>query len=50
MHSNTGVAYFRTVRPGVTLVLEYNNTEVDATDSLRAEDNDTFSIGAVVTF
>ncbi|TMM47599.1 porin [Colwellia ponticola] len=50
VHSNTGVAYFRTVRPGVTLVLEYNNTEVDATDSLRAEDNDTFSIGAVVTF
>lgn len=50
IHSNTGVAYFRTVRSGLTVVLEYNNTEVDATNSLRAEDNNTFSIGAVVTF
>lgn len=50
VHSNTGVAYFRTIVPGVTAVFEYNNTEVDATNSLRAEDNNTFSIGAVVTF
>lgn len=50
VHSNTGFAYFRTVRPGVTAVVEYNNTEVDASNSLVAEDNNTFSIGAVVTF
>lgn len=50
VHKNTGVAYFRTVRPGLTAVVEYNNTEVDATNSLVAEDNNTFSIGAVVTF
>ena len=50
VHSNTGVAYFRTIVPGVTAVFEYNNTEVDATNSLIAEDNNTFSIGAVVTF
>lgn len=50
VHSNTGVAYFRTILPGLTAVLEYNNTEVDATNSLRSEDNNTFSIGAVVTF
>ncbi len=50
VHSNTGIAYFRTIVPGVTAVVEYNNTEVDATDSLIAEDNNTFSIGAVVTF
>lgn len=49
-HSNTGIAYFRTIRPGLTAVVEYNNTEADATDSLIAEDNNTFSIGAVVTF
>lgn len=50
VHSNTGIAYFRTIVPGVTAVFEYNNTEVDATNSLIAEDNNTFSIGAVVTF
>jgi len=49
-HSNTGIAYFRTILPGLTAVVEYNNTEADATDSLIAEDNNTFSIGAVVTF
>jgi hypothetical protein len=50
VHSNTGVAYFRTIVPGVTAVFEYNNTEIDATNSLITEDNNTFSIGAVVTF
>jgi hypothetical protein len=50
VHSNTGIAYFRTILPGVTGVVEYNNTEVDATASLIAEDTNTFSIGAVVTF
>jgi hypothetical protein len=50
VHSNTGIAYFRTILPGVTAVAEYNNTEADATNSLIAEDNNTFSIGAVVTF
>jgi predicted porin len=49
-HTNTGIAYFRTILPGLTAVVEYNNTEADATDSLIAEDNNTFSIGAVVTF
>lgn len=50
VHSNTGIAYFRTIRPGLTMVAEYNNTEVDATESLVGEDTNTFSIGAVVTF
>ena len=50
VNSNIGVAYFRTVRPGLTVVLEYNNTEVEVTNSLQSEDNNSFSIGAVVTF
>ena len=50
VHTNAGVAYFRTIIPGVTAVFEYNNTEVEATGSLIAEDNNTFAIGAVVTF
>ena len=49
-HENTGLAYFNTIRPGLTAVLEYNHTEADVTDSLAGEDNDTISIGAVVTF
>jgi predicted porin len=49
-HTNTGVAYFRTIRPGLTLVLEYNNTEADVTNSLVGEDTNTFAIGSVITF
>ncbi|MGY0639097.1 MAG: porin, partial [Paraglaciecola chathamensis] len=49
-HENTGLAYFNTIRPGLTAVLEYNHTEANVTDSLVGEDNDTISIGAVVTF
>jgi len=49
-HSNTGVAYFRTIRPGLTGVVEFNNTEIDVTNSLVGEDNNTFAIGAVITF
>lgn len=47
--SNTGVAYFRTIIPGVTVVAEYNITEID-TASAFVEENNTMSIGAVVTF
>lgn len=49
-HSNTGVAFFRTLYQGVTLVAEYNQTEADVTNSLVAEENRSFAIGAVVTF
>lgn len=49
-HTNTGVAYFRTLRPGLTLVFEYNNTEADVSNSLVGEDNNTFAIGSVITF
>ena len=49
-HTNTGVAYFRTLCPGLTLVFEYNNTEADVTDSMVGEDNNTFAIGSVITF
>lgn len=49
-HTNTGFAYFKTIRPGLTGVFEYNHTEADVTNSLVAEDNNTISIGAVVTF
>lgn len=49
-HTNTGVAYFRTIRPGLTVVFEYNNTEADVTDSLVGEDTNTFAIGTVITF
>jgi hypothetical protein len=48
--SNTGVAYFRTIRPSLTVVLEYNLTEIDTDNSMVAEENNTISIGAVVTF
>ena len=49
-HSNFALGYFRTVRPGVILVAEYNNTESENSVSTVAEDNGTFSIGTVVTF
>ena len=49
-HKNFALGYFRTVRPGVILVAEYNNTESENSVSTVAEDNGTFSIGTVVTF
>jgi len=49
-HTNSGIAYFRTIRPGLTAVIEYNNTEVEVSNSLMSEDNSAVSIGAVVTF
>ncbi|MFT5940592.1 MAG: putative nucleic-acid-binding protein [Paraglaciecola sp.] len=49
-HTNTGFAYFKTLRAGLTAVMEYNHTQADVTDSLMEEDNNTISIGAVVTF
>ena len=48
--SNTNVSYFRTVIPGVTLVAEVNKTEIDNNVNAAAEENNVFSIGAVVTF
>jgi hypothetical protein len=50
--SNTNISYFRTVIPGVTLVAELNKTEIEnnSTSDMTAEENDVFSIGAVVTF
>jgi hypothetical protein len=50
--SNTNFSYYRTVIPGVTVVAEVNNTEIDndSTSDLTAEENNVFSIGAVVTF
>ena len=50
--SNTNFSYFRTVIPGVTLVTELNKTEIDndSTTNLTSEENNVFSIGAVVTF
>lgn len=50
--SNTNISYFRTVIPGVTFVAELNKTEIDNNDAvnLTAEENNVFSIGAVVTF
>ena len=49
-HKNFALAYFRTVRPGVIIVAEFNNTESENSLSMVAEDNKTFSIGTVVTF
>ncbi len=49
-HKNFALGYFRTIRPGVIIVAEYNNTKSDNTVSSVAEDNKTFSIGTVVTF
>jgi hypothetical protein len=48
--SNTNVSYFRTVIPGVTVVAELNKTEIDNNQTTVAEENNVFSIGAVVTF
>ena len=48
--SNTGVAYFITIRSGLTAVLEYNLTEIDTNNSMVTEENNTILIGAVVTF
>lgn len=48
--SNTNFSYFRTVIPGVTLVAEYNITEIENNVDLAAEENNNISIGAVVTF
>ena len=49
-HSNAGIAYFRTIRPGLTAVAEYNQTKADVSNSLVGEENNTISIGAVFTF
>lgn len=49
-HKNFALGYFRTVRPGVILVAEFNNTESENSVSSVAEDNSTFSLGTVVTF
>lgn len=49
-NSNTNIAYFRTVVPGVTVVAEINKTENDNNQNAIAEENNVFSIGAVVTF
>lgn len=49
-HSNAGIAYFRTIRPGLTGVVEFNQTKADVTNSLVGEENNTISIGAVFTF
>jgi hypothetical protein len=50
--SNANISYFRTVIPGVTLVAELNKTEIDnnSASDMTAEENNVFSIGAVVTF
>jgi hypothetical protein len=49
-NSNSNISYFRTVVPGVTVVFEYNKTENDNNQTSVAEENNVFSIGAVVTF
>jgi hypothetical protein len=38
------------VIPGVTVVAELNKTEIDNNQTTVAEENNVFSIGAVVTF
>jgi len=48
--SNTNFSYYRTVVPGVTLVAELNSTEIENNVNTDGEENDVFSIGAVVTF
>ena len=48
--SNTNFSYFRTVMAGVTVVAEYNITEIENNVDLVAEENNNISIGAVVTF
>lgn len=49
-NSNSNIAYFRTIVPGVTVVAELNKTENDNDQNTVAEENNVFSIGAVVTF
>jgi predicted porin len=49
-HKNFALGYFRTVRPGIIMVAEFNNTESENSITSLAEDNKTFSIGTVVTF
>lgn len=49
-HSNTSLAYFRTLYTGVTFVAEFNQTKADMTNSLVDEKNNTIALGAVVTF
>jgi predicted porin len=49
-HKNFALGYFRTVRPGIIMVAEFNNTESENSITSIAEDNKTFSIGTVVTF
>lgn len=48
--SNTNFSYYRSVIPGVTVVAELNKTEIDNNSDSVAEENNVFSIGAVVTF
>jgi len=50
VHSHTNLAYYRTILPGLTGVAEYNNTEIDVSNSLQSEENNTLSVGVVVTF
>lgn len=49
-HKNAALGYFRTIRPGIIMVAEFNNTESENSITSLAEDNKTFSIGTVVTF
>jgi hypothetical protein len=48
--SNTNFSYYRSVIAGVTVVAELNKTEIDNNSNSKAEENNVFSIGAVVTF
>ena len=48
--SNSNVSYFRTVMPGVFFVAEVNQTEAETEGTKVGEENNVFSIGAVVTF
>ncbi|OUS32771.1 hypothetical protein A9Q98_00660 [Thalassotalea sp. 42_200_T64] len=50
VHSNTSVTYYRTFLPGLIGVAEYNKSEEDVSNSLQSEENNTLSIGVVVTF
>ncbi|MDD1780278.1 porin [Enterovibrio sp. ZSDZ35] len=46
-YDNAAFAWFHTVNDNLTLVGEYNRTEVNEG---KTEENDTFAVGAVVTF
>jgi len=50
VYSNTTFAYYRTILPGLYGVAEYNKTEVDVSNSIQSEENNTLSVGVVVTF